>query len=156
MSPITAPIIIVVISWLMFRGKLRLRQGIGVIISLGGVMLILAKGDVTALLQLQFNRGDLLVFVAAFVWAWYSVNLKKYPQGLNPIAYLTGIALVGLVFILPLYLVEILSGKSVQFTQATVLSVLYVAFFASVLSFIFWTANRVSVSSSKNIGLLQN
>ncbi len=132
------PIIIVVISWLMFREKLRLRQVIGVIISLGGVLLILAKGEVTALLQLQFNRGDLLVFVAAFVWAWYSVNLKKFPQGLDPIAYLTGIIMVGLVFILPIYLVEIQSGNVVQFTQATVLSVLYVAFFASVLSFIFW------------------
>ncbi len=132
------PIIIVVISWLMFREKLRLRQIIGVIISLGGVLLILAKGEVTSLMQLQFNQGDLLVLAAAFIWAWYSVNLKKFPQGLDPIAYLTGIIMVGLVFILPIYLVEIQSGNVVQFTQATVLSVLYVAFFASVLSFIFW------------------
>ncbi len=133
------PIIIVILSWLVYRERLSIKQSIGVLISLSGVMLIIAKGDMSTLQQLTFNRGDLLVLVAALVWALYSANLRNYPQGLHPIAYLTSIMIVGLFFILPCYLLEIQSGRQMQLNIATILTITYVALFASVLAFICWT-----------------
>jgi len=132
------PVIIVVISWLVYHDRLSARQLIGVLISLSGVLLIIAKGEATALLQLSFNRGDLLVLAAAFVWAFYSANLRRYPQGLHPVAYLTGIILIGLIFLMPCYLFELQSGRTMQLNIPTVLTVGYVALFASVLAFICW------------------
>ncbi len=132
------PVIIVVISWQLYRERLRLRQLFGVLVSFSGVLLILARGDLTAILQLTFNQGDLLVLAAAFVWAFYSANLRNYPQGLHPVAYLTGIIIIGLIFLGPCYLFEIQSGKTMQLNMPTLLSVGYVALFASVLAFICW------------------
>lgn len=132
------PILIVLISWIRYREQLTFRQGIGVLLSLGGVLYILAKGEVSALLQVSFNPGDLLVLAAAFVWAFYSIGLKRYPQGLDPIAYMSGIIVTGLVFLLPFYLLEIQTGKVVQLTTTTTLTVLYVALFASILAFLCW------------------
>ncbi len=132
------PVIIVVISWLVYREQLSLRQYVGVLISFSGVLLIIAKGDVTALQQMTFNRGDLLVLAAAFIWAFYSANLRKYPQGLHPVAYLTGIMIIGLLFLVPCYLIEVWTGRYMQLNMPTMLTVGYVALFASVLAFICW------------------
>jgi drug/metabolite transporter (DMT)-like permease len=143
------PIIIVIVSWFMYREKITLLQGVGVIISLGGVLLILAKGEVSALLQLEFNRGDLLVLGAAVVWACYSANLKKYPRGLHPIGYLTAMIIIGLFFLVPFYWLEIQSGRIVVLNKATVFSVLYLAVFASVLAFISWNKAVREVGANK-------
>ena len=132
------PVIIVVISWIIYHERLSVRQYVGVLISLSGVLLIIAKGDVAALQQMTFNRGDLLVLAAAFIWAFYSANLRKYPQGLHPLAYLTGIMAIGLLFLAPCYLVEVWTGRNMQLNIPTLLTVGYVALFASVLAFICW------------------
>lgn len=133
------PIIIVVISWLVYGERLSIKQSVGVLISLSGVLLIIAKGDVVALQKLTFNRGDLLVLTAALVWAFYSANLRNYPKDLHPIAYQTGIMLIGLIFLFPCYLLELKTGKHMEINIATTLTIGYVALFASVLAFICWT-----------------
>ncbi|MGB3211288.1 MAG: DMT family transporter [Desulforhopalus sp.] len=132
------PVIIVLISWAMFNDRLSLRQGLGVAISLSGVLLIISHGQLRTLLELQFNRGDILVFIAAILWAFYSANLKNYPKGLHPLAYQTAIVLVGLTILLPLYLLEISTGKIMILSTGSVVTIAYVALFASVLAFIFW------------------
>jgi drug/metabolite transporter (DMT)-like permease len=143
------PVLIVVFSWLLYRETMRLRQCCGVLVSLAGVVLIMAKGEVATLLHVSFNRGDLLVLAAAVVWALYSSNLKRYPQGLHPLAYLTAINIVGLLGILPLYLLELSSGKTFALNLASVVTILYVAIFASVLAFIFWNRAIRTIGANK-------
>ncbi len=133
------PIIIVILSWAVYHERLSIKQFIGVMISLSGVLLLIAKGNILTLQQLSFNQGDLLVLVAAVVWGLYSANLRNYPVGLHPITYLTSIMIVGLIFIFPCYLFEIQGGKQMQLNAATMLTIVYVALFASVLAFICWT-----------------
>ncbi|MBV5316861.1 MAG: DMT family transporter [Desulfobulbaceae bacterium] len=132
------PVLIVVFSWLLYRETMRVRQCLGVLVSLLGVLSIMAKGEVATLMQVSFNRGDLLVLAAAVVWALYSSNLKQYPKDLHPLAYLTMINITGLLGIFPLYLLELHCGKTFTFNPMTVVTILYVAVFASVLAFIFW------------------
>ncbi len=143
------PILIVVISWARFNDRLSLRQCLGVTVSLVGVLLIISQGDLVNLLHLQFNKGDILVVIAACLWAFYSVNLKKYPQGLHPLAYQTAIAAVGVTTLLPCYLLEIASGKTMLLTNGTIATIIYVAVFASILAFIFW--NRAVSTLGANI-----
>lgn len=132
------PILIVIISWVRFGERLAWRQALGVLLSLSGVIFIISGGNITALLQLQVGYGDLLVVCAACLWATYSVNLKNYPPGLHPLAYQTAIAIIGLAALLPLYLLELASGKTFAVTISTIATIAYVAIFASVLAFIFW------------------
>ena len=132
------PVLIVLFSWLLYRETMRMRQCLGVLVSLMGVLSIMAKGEIATLMQVSFNRGDLLVLAAAVVWALYSSNLKRYPQELHPLAYLTMINITGLLGIFPMYLLELHGGKTFTPNPATVTTILYVAVFASVLAFIFW------------------
>lgn len=132
------PVIIVVISWLMYNDKLSPRQFFGVCLSLSGVVLIISQGKLSTLLELHFNKGDILVFIAAIFWAFYSANLKRYPKGLHPFAYQTGIVIVGLTVISPFYILELYSGKTMVLSTNSFITIGYVALFASVLAFIFW------------------
>ncbi len=132
------PVLIAVCSWVMYREILTICQSLGVCISLCGVALIILHGKLSSLLSLEFNKGDLLVLIAAFVWALYSANLKRYPDGLHPFAYLSGIMVIGLLCIFPFYVGEVYSGEMLEFTRNSVITIIYVALFASVLAFIFW------------------
>lgn len=143
------PVIIVVLSWVMYKDRLSVRQCLGVATSLSGVMLIISGGRPATLLQLQFNRGDILVFIAALCWAYYSAHLKKYPKGLHPLAYQVAIVIVGLTILLPLYLLEMATGKFMTLSTASIVTIVYVAVFASVLAFIFW--NRAVTMLGANI-----
>ncbi len=143
------PVIIVLISWAMYNDRLSVRQCLGVAISLSGVVLIISGGKLSTLLELHFNRGDILVFIAATLWALYSANLKRYPKGLHPLTYQMGIVLVGLTILLPLYLLEISTGKTMTVSTGSIVTILYVAIFASVMAFIFW--NRAVTMLGANI-----
>jgi len=143
------PVIIALISWAMYNDRLSVRQCLGVATSLSGVVLIICRGELATLLELHFNRGDILVFIAAALWAFYSANLKRYPRGLHPLAYQIGIVLVGLAILLPLYLLEMSTGKIMTLSTGSIITIIYVAVFASVLAFIFW--NRAVTELGANI-----
>lgn len=143
------PVLIGLCSWTMFRELMTLRQCLGVVLSLMGVIWIIVRGDLDNVLHLRINWGDLMVFLAAVIWALYSANLKRYPQEIHPYAYLAGIIMVGLVCILPFYCYEIATGVHIQLSWPTVLTVVYVALFASVLAFIFWNSAVRSVGANR-------
>jgi drug/metabolite transporter (DMT)-like permease len=143
------PVFIVLFSWGIYRERLSPRQLLGVCVSFCGVLLIITGGKLATLLSLQFNQGDIFVIVAALFWGLYSANLKKYPQGLHPLAYQSAIVLVGLTILLPFYLFELSSGQTMIISTRSVVTIFYVALFASVLAFIFW--NRAVTTLGANI-----
>lgn len=132
------PVLIVVCSWVMYREVMTVRQYLGVIVSLFGVVLIIAHGEIDYLLNLSFNPGDLLVFAAAITWALYSSNLRNYPKELHPLAYQSGIVVSGLIILTPFYLFELSTVGGFRVSTASISTILYIALFASVLAFIFW------------------
>lgn len=143
------PVLIAVCSWILYRESMTPRQSLGVIVSLCGVLLIIARGNLNNLLDVSFNRGDILVLIAALIWALYSANFKKYPQGLHPLAYLLGIVLTGITVLSPFYLLELSNGRVMEVTMSAMVTVLYVALFASVLAFIFWSRAVRDVGANK-------
>lgn len=132
------PILIALCALLINKEPLKPRQWAGILLSLSGVTLIMVGGDLGSLVELDFNRGDLLVLCAGLVWALYSVNLKSFPQDLHPFSYQTGIMIAGLIGILPFYLLELGMGYQMVVNAPTLTTIVYVAIFPSVLAFIFW------------------
>lgn len=132
------PILIALCALLINKEPLKPRQWAGILLSLSGVTLIMVGGDLGSLVELDFNRGDLLVLCAGLVWALYSVNLKSFPQDLHPFSYQTGIMIAGLIGILPFYFLELGMGYQMVVNTPTLTTIVYVAIFPSVLAFIFW------------------
>ena len=133
-----APLLIIFLSWLVLRVGITLTQGLGIALSLVGVLVIVTRGEPHRLLALAVVRGDLWVFAAVLSWALYSVLLKRLPQGLGGFVLLGYTVSIGVLGILPLYLWEMGTGSFVVFNRVTIGSVLYVAIFPSLLAYLFW------------------
>lgn len=132
----SSPILIILLEWL-FRGRaVGLREGIGIVLAVLGVLAIVVKGSLTLLLSLQFNAGDVLFAIAALSWAIYSVLLKR--SSLNEVPTLTlfaALALGGAITLLPFTIVEIAETGRFPVSADAWLSIFGVALVASVLAF---------------------
>lgn len=58
------------------------RQLVGAALSLAGVLLVIARGNVHALAEVQFVRGDFYIVAAIVAWAFYSWLLARPPAHL--------------------------------------------------------------------------
>src|SRR5438552_10968613 len=73
------PLIVAVWSLVLLGVRLTLTQGLGVMLSLTGVLVILLHGDLTALSSSTFNTGDLILIAALVIFGFYSVLTLKRP-----------------------------------------------------------------------------
>jgi drug/metabolite transporter (DMT)-like permease len=141
------PVFILMFGRIIYGQRVSLRQHLGIALSLLGVATIILHGDLAAIRGLSFNRGDLLVVLAAIAWALYSLALRRYPQGLNPFVFLFAIAACGLVMLAPIYGLEMAGGQMMTFNLPTVLSIGYVGVFASIVAFAAWNSGLRTVGA---------
>jgi drug/metabolite transporter (DMT)-like permease len=134
----TTPVMILVLSRVFVGQRLTIMQGLGVVISLVGVVLIIARGDASVLTTLELNRGDLFVLLATLSWAIYTVCLRWGPADLNPVAMLWVIASFGVAAILPLYALELAGGRTMRMTTTALSGIFYMGAFSTVVAYIAW------------------
>ena len=134
----TQPAVILVLAWLLLRDAITLRQAAGLVIALVGVLAIITRGDPTALLDLRLVIGDLWMQLVVISFSLYIVLLKKYaPQELNPFVVFFGMLVAAILILLPIHIGEaMLTGGRVTFDGVTVVTVLYMALFSTILGLV--------------------
>ncbi|MBX2825499.1 MAG: DMT family transporter [Gammaproteobacteria bacterium] len=124
-----APVLIAVFSSRLFDDKLRGWQIVGVVLALGGMVLIVAQGQLDNIINVVFTTGDLWVLFAVLCWTLYSLVLRKRSSVLGPFARLTLITFGGLIVLLPFTLIEAhLLGLPGDWPYALFLAVLVAVF----------------------------
>ena len=140
------PILVVMLASLMMKEKLAWAAMPGILVSMAGVLWIVGRGSLEALLGLSFNKGDLLMLLAVLCWAMYSVGMKKAAGLFPPSALLLVQTAVAVALLMPLSLAELLleeSGKIAEAPSLAVVSgIIYLGLFASIVAFLSW--NRAS------------
>ena len=71
------PLWMLAIGRLFFDAKVSRQQLAGVVLSIAGVALVLARGDLAQLARLRLVPGDLYMLAASICWAWYSWLLSR-------------------------------------------------------------------------------
>ena len=71
------PLWMLAIGRLFFDARVSPQQVMGVLLSIAGVALVLARGDLAQLAQLRLVPGDLYMLAASICWAWYSWLLSR-------------------------------------------------------------------------------
>ena len=148
----TIPVWIMFISSILGIEKTNKYQIIGVILSLMGVLFIITKSDLNIIKNLSFNRGDLIMAAGMFSWAVYSALLKKKSYEISQITLLEVVIILGLIFLIPIYILEMNFGNQVFLDKPFILTLSYVVIFPGLASFFFWIkgigiigANRAGV-----------
>lgn len=130
----TIPVLIILISWGWRGRRPRRSESIGLATSLVGVLLILAHGDLRALLQLQFNHGDLLMLGGMVLWAIYTLGLPHRPQSLSLFAFVFVMALMGELLTLPFAALQWAGAGGVHLGTREMLGLLYIGALATLVS----------------------
>ncbi len=131
------PVAIVAVSAVLFGERLAIFQAIGILVSFLGVLLILTRADYHTLTTLDFNLGDIIIFLNMVLFAVYSVVLRKLPK-LHWLTFIFMMGAISSIAMIPFSMWEIASGKPFVINLWTVLALLYFAIFTSVLAFLFW------------------
>ncbi len=142
------PVVIVALAWI-FQGKsLRAVEGLGMTASFIGVLTIVARGDAATLQHLSLNFGDLLILLSVFVWATYTLLLPKRPD-VHAFSLLFAIASIGVLGLLPLYLIELAGGRHIIASPQAWLTIAYTGIFPALLGYIFWNKGVEQVGAAR-------
>ena len=146
----TVPVMIIFISSLLKIEKTNFFQIIGVGFSLTGVLFIITKADIGLLKNLDFNRGDLIMIIAMFSWATYSALLKKKKYELSQFSLLQVVISFGVIFLIPLYFIDMNMGNSIKLEKPFFLTLTYVVLFPGLASFFFWIKGVALIGANRS------
>ena len=90
--------------------------------------------------------------VAMFAWAIYSSFLKKDKLKISQIALLEIVIISGLIFLIPIFIIEMSLGSKIQFGQPFYLTLGYVVLFPGLASFFFWIKG-ISIIGANRAGI---
>ena len=148
----TIPIWIILISSLLKIEKTNIYQIFGILLSLIGVVAIITKSDLEVIKGLEFNKGDLSIIIAMFSWAIFSTLLKKKKLKVSQITLLQVVIIFGLIFLTPIYIIELLLGNYIILEKPFFLTLAYVVIFPGLLSFLFWIKG-ISIIGANRSGI---
>jgi drug/metabolite transporter (DMT)-like permease len=133
----SGPLFVALWSLLLFGVRLTVAQFAGIALSLAGVFTILLHGDLAALANIEFNRGDLMFASAVLAFGLYSALMPRRPRThqLSLIMFTTG---CGSLLLLPFSIWELSSGTTLQFDALTLATLVYVVIFPSTLAYLFF------------------
>ncbi len=130
------PVIVILFEWAFAGNRLTLTRLFGVFIAIGGVCVVIFKGDLSRLLSLELNIGDLLMALAATSWAGYTLILKRPALRAMPtLPLMAAITLGGAILLFPFAVWEYVTVGGVPPVLPAWASIGGVALFASVLAF---------------------
>jgi drug/metabolite transporter (DMT)-like permease len=132
------PVLIVALSFLLLRQTVTGWQMLGIVLSLSGVLAIVSRGVPGNLLAQQVTSGDLWILAAVLSWALYSVCLRWRPPDLHPLNFQAATMIIGVLILTPFYGWDLAHDRFFVVNTATVISILYLALFPSILAYIFW------------------
>jgi drug/metabolite transporter (DMT)-like permease len=141
----TIPVFTPLVAGPFLGERMGLRGVIGLLLSLGGVVIIVLERQ----LEAQFTPvGLLLVFLAVLAAVGYSVAIKKAPSRYRPLTIVKLQSLLGLPMILVLGL--IFEGVPRQMPEPQVIGhLLYLGLFPSSLAFVFLSTGIRALGPSR-------
>lgn len=140
------PGLIAIVSAIYLREKVSKIQGLGILLSFLGVLVIMTKGNLSQVFVTHYNEGDLLMIIAVITWTVYSMIGKK----LTTIPPITSTAVSGVLAAIIMAPFAIYQG--IDFTNLSTLAVTgiaYITIFPSICSFIFWNIGVREIGASK-------
>ena len=127
----TIPIWVTVASWILLKHLPPARALLGFLISLAGVLFIVAHGHPGTLFTLAPNVGDLIILLALFLWGFYAVLLRYRPAELSPLGYVFVTAVIGTVIATPVFLLDHALSATPDLSWQALAAIGYFALFSS-------------------------
>lgn len=130
-----SPLMIIILSRLFYGERLSLRQNMGVLLGLLGVVTIIARGRYQNLLALEFSVGDMWIVAATTGWAIYSILMRHRPSAMDMGTRFGAVILFGMLSLLPFTIWEGMAVEAPVLTLKTAGAVLFLALVAGLAAY---------------------
>jgi drug/metabolite transporter (DMT)-like permease len=143
------PIFIALLSAYFFKEKLTFLKIVGIIISIIGAVVVITKGDFSAIFQDKIGPGELFILSTVASWVVYSLVGKVLMKDISAVLSVTYSVLAGTVLLLIPAFLEGLGGNIFFYTPIDWLCLTYLGIFGTVLAFIFYYQGIISIGPTK-------
>ncbi len=133
----TFPALVILGMALLFGTAITSVQALGVLVTFCGVAIIASKGELATLLNLRFNRGDVLLLLATMIFAGYTIGLRDRPKASGLVVFAV-LATAAFATSIPFLATEILFGASYWPSLKGLCVLVYAAIGPSLLAQIFF------------------
>jgi drug/metabolite transporter (DMT)-like permease len=144
-----APMITMVAASIVLRENMNGWQGLGSAIAFCGVVVITVHGSYARLIGLQIGIGDLVALGAAFLFAGYTVLLKRAKFDLARIPLLIILLLGGSMGALPLALWEVWNGEHSDLALKGYVALLYCGIIGGSLMYLLFNFSIEALGASR-------
>ncbi|MGB8998596.1 MAG: DMT family transporter [Pseudolabrys sp.] len=143
------PVLIILTGGIIFRDRVTTYQFGGILMSSVGVLVIIARGQLSNLQHLQFNWGDIIILFNMMVFAVYAVYLRKRPP-MHWLSFIFVFGALSTLATLPFMIWEMAAGITFKPTWLTVFAIVYVSIFPSVLAFAAWNRGVQLIGANRS------
>ena len=143
------PVLILLLAWIILGDRTTGRQISGVVLAVVGLLYMISRGDPAVLLGLDFNRGDAVLLLCNLCLAGYGVATRLMPKEVHTLTLLTMVCAVGALCHVPFFAVELIEDGLPPASTRAVVSLLFVAFFPSVVAILGWNVAIARLGPSR-------
>ena len=145
----TQPALTVLCARLIVGDKINRFQFLGIVAAMTGVTIMVTRAEISILMGLEFNIGDLITILATAVYAMYAVNIRKMPNDLGLFPSVFVILILGSIFLLPIYIWETVFIRPVPFSVTFMVSTVTLAVLVSILSLALWNKGNAIIGHNR-------
>ena len=132
------PIFIALFAAILFGERLSMAKGVGILLSVAGAVTVISRGDPLALVRGHVGVGELAILGCVVSWVAYTLLGKRVMSGLSPLQAVAYSCMAGTVMLLPPAWAEGLGAELVRLSFAGWSSLVYLAYFGTVLGFVWF------------------
>jgi drug/metabolite transporter (DMT)-like permease len=144
-NPVTTSLVAV-----LFLGeRWTIKQGLGAVISAIGVLIVITRGDLSALLTLSLNRGEVLLLAAVATWTTYAILGKIIMRRVAPALATAASMLMGSLMLLIASWQEHGWEKLPQVSFQVAAEIIYLSIFASFIAFLIFNMGVREIGAGK-------
>ncbi|MDE7065626.1 MAG: DMT family transporter, partial [Desulfovibrionaceae bacterium] len=135
----TAPIIIIVLSRIIYGDPITPRRLLGLALVLCGVLALISRGDWQALAHIRFTPGDFWALGGAACFGVYSLFIRRRTSDISAEGFTAATFALGLLYSLPALIWEMRVLPAPIWNGPVITGVLYSGVGCSFISFFLWT-----------------
>ncbi|HZM36628.1 MAG TPA: DMT family transporter [Burkholderiales bacterium] len=135
----TSPVFILLLAPRLLGERVSARQWLGIGVSFLGIAAIVSEGRPAALSSLSFNRGDLFALGSMFMWALYTIMLKRRRDPLDMPQFLLVLTVIGAICLSPWVAWELATEPHASLSRNGMLAILYSGIGSFLLAYLGWS-----------------
>ncbi len=129
------PLLTAIIATIILKEKITKKQLVLLALALIGVLLTMVNWQIGLLLDLNFNKGDILMALAMLCWVAYGILVKKVISNFGALKLMTYTLIAACIVLLPFTIYDsIINGLVLDRIQPW-FGIIYMAIFATVFAY---------------------